>query len=100
MIEAYCVHDMTILRFTGEDDQRTETPRTEIPVKGYFKRKEKLFRDIKGDWIQATGYVWIIYSATLTEMDRLKYGLIEYEIVSIEDRSTFSANIAIKFWVR
>ena len=99
MIEAYCVDDMTILRFAGEDDYREELPRTEIAVKGYFKRKTKMFRNTHGDDILATGLVWIIYSSALTERDRLKYNLIEYEIIAIEDRKDFS-EAAIKLWVR
>ena len=99
MIEAYCVDDMTILRFAGEDDYREELPRTEIAVKGYFKRKTKMFRDIHGDEILATGYFWIVYSSSLTERDRIRFNSIEYEIIVIEDRKDFS-EAAIKFWVR
>ena len=99
MIEAYCVDDMTILRYNGEDDQRTELPRTEIAVKGYYKRKTKMFRNLAGDEVLATGFIGIVYSALLSERDRIKFNSIEYEIVIIEDRKDFS-EAANKFWVR
>ena len=90
---------MTILRFAGEDAYREELPRTEIAVKGYFKRKTKMFRNLAGDEVLATGFIWIVYSALLSERDRIKFNSIEYEIVIIEDRKDFS-EAANKFWVR
>ncbi len=90
MIRAYCVDDITILRWQGDDDWNEPLAALEIDVKGYVDWKTRLIRDINGEEVVSRGSVYILYDGDLTHQDRLKINGVEYSIITVRYVKDFS----------
>jgi len=90
MIRAYCVDDITILRWQGDDQWNEPIAALEVDVKGYADWKTKLIRNIEGEEVVSRGSVYILYDGDLTHKDRLKIDGVEYSIITIRQVKDFS----------
>ena len=105
MITSYCIDDIIILKYAGDDDynEPSDDP-TEVPVKGKIEYKTKLLSGMAGDDVVA-GTRGMIVSSALIRMplsieipltralryeDKLKFNDVEHAILKIDKPKAFS----------
>ena len=95
---AYCVDEITILKWTGYDEWNEPLSGETITVKGYVEWKTRLVRDIKGEERVSTVMIYLpkkidkLLGRPLSHEDRLIVGeeSIERSIISISQPKAFS----------
>ena len=98
MIGAYCVDEITILKWNGADEWNEPLSGTAITVKGYVEWKTRLVRDIKGEERVSSVTVTMPkkidarLGGSLSHEDRLVIGAegLERAIISIQQPKAFS----------
>lgn len=107
MISAYCVDDITIIRYGGYDSWNEPLATTDIDVKGKIEYKTRLVRDITGEGVVAGTAGAAMSSAMvrfpesidsdlgrgLSHEDRLKFDGVEHAILKIDKPKAFSSPI-------
>jgi len=93
LINAYCVDDITILCWPGEDEWgEPDGDYIPLPIKGYIEWKLHLVRNIAGEQVVSRGMIYIPYSADRTHKDKIKINDVEYVILDIKPGKDFSKN--------
>jgi len=95
---AYCVDEITILKWAGYDEWNEPLSGTVVEVKGYVEYKTRLVRDIKGEervssvTVKMPKKIDVELGRPLSHEDRLIVGeeSIERSIISIGQPKAFS----------
>ena len=70
MINAYCVDEVTILQWNGNDSWNEPESSTVVTVRGYVDWKTRLVRDTKGEEVRSSVMVYLDKRKTDTALGR------------------------------
>jgi len=96
MISAYCVDDITVVRYGGYDSWNQPLATTDVDVKGKIEYKTRLVRDLEGEEVVSSAMVRFPESIdtdlgrALIHEDMLKFGGVEHAILRIDKPKAFS----------
>lgn len=90
MIGVYCTDPITLRHFVSRDAKQTPTY-TNLALMGRVERSTKLVLNPKGEQVVATGPVLLPGTVpSVTHQDRLIIDGVEYAIVAISQKRSFS----------
>lgn len=89
MIGIYCT-DAIILRGVTARDEWNEPTTVDTPCMARVEWQAQLVRNVKGEQVVATGKVYLPLSVTPTHETRIVIDGIEYGVLTIAKRGSFS----------
>lgn len=96
MISAYCIDDITIVRYASYDSWNEPLATTDIDVKGKIEYKTRLVRNLEGEEVVSSAMVRFPEEIDtdlgrgLIHEDMLKFDDIEHVILRIDKPKAFS----------
>lgn len=105
MINAYCVDEITILAWNGNDSWNEPLSGTAVTVKGYAEWKTRLVRDLKGETVPSSVMIYLpkkieraaYLGRPLSHEDRVQLAgeAFDRSIITIVTPKDFSPNTAL-----
>ena len=96
MIRAYCIDDITIVKWAGEDSWGEPLATSDVDVKGKINYATRLVRDIRGQEVLSVAMIYLPgdidddLGRSLDHEDKLKFDGINHAILKIIKPKAFS----------